>query len=105
MINIKALNNLNLSKPIKNKFPSLKFLKYLKNENTMFETILISANDQLVDFFIQNKIKYLDIYKYLNKIINLNEFKPYFKKKPKDVNQITKLSTYVKLKTKLICNK
>ena len=105
MINIKALNNLNLSKPNKNKFPSLKFLKYLKNENTMFETILISANDQLVDFFIQNKIKYLDIYKYLNKIINLNEFKPYFKKKPKDVNQITKLSTYVKLKTKLICNK
>ena len=45
------------------------------------------------------------IYKYLNKIINLSEFKPYFKKTPKDVNQIIKLSTYVKLKTKLICDK
>ena len=71
----------------------------------MFETILITANDQLVEFFMQNKIKYHRYYKYLNKIINLSEFKPYFKKKPKDVNQIIKLSTYVKLKTKLICAK
>ena len=71
----------------------------------MFEIILITANDQLVEFFMQNKIKYLDIYKYLNKIINLREFKPYYKKKPKDLNQIIKLSTYVKLKTKLICEK
>ena len=104
-INIKNLNNLELSKPDIIKFPSIKLLKYLNNNNSMFETILTSANDQLVDFFMQNKIKYLDINKYLNKIINLNEFKPYFKKKPKDVNQIIKLSTYVKLKTKLICDK
>ena len=104
-INLKNLNNLELSKPNIIKFPSIKFLKYLNNNNSMFETILTAANDQLVDFFMQNKIKYLDINKYLNKIINLNEFKPYFKKKPKDVNQIIKLSTYVKLKTKLICDK
>ena len=104
-INLKSLNDLELSKPDIIKFPSIKFLKYLNNNNSMFETILTTANDQLVEFFIQNKIKYLDIYKYLNKIINLNEFKPYFKKKPKDLNQIIKLSTYVKLKTKLICGK
>jgi len=104
-INLKNLNNLELSKPNIIKFPSIKLLKYLTNNNSMFETILTAANDQLVDFFMQNKIKYLDINKYLNKIINLNEFKPYFKKKPKDVNQIIKLSTYVKLKTKLICDK
>ena len=104
-INLKNLNNLELSKPDIIKFPSIKLLKYLNNNNSMFETILTAANDQLVDFFMQNKIKYLDINKYLNKIINLNEFKPYFKKKPKDVNQIIKLSTYVKLKTKLICDK
>ena len=104
-INLKSLNNLELSKPDIIKFPSIKFLKYLNNNNSMFETILTAANDQLVAFFMQNKIKYLDINKYLNKIINLNEFKPYFKKKPKNVNQIIKLSTYVKLKTKLICEK
>ena len=68
-------------------------------------TILISANDQLVELFIENKIKFTDISKYLIKIINLNEFKPYFKKKPKDLNEILKLSTYVKQKTKLICTK
>ena len=104
-INLKNLNNLELSKPDIIKFPSIKLLKYLNNNNSMFETILTASNDQLVDYFIQNKIKYLDINKYLNKIINLNEFKPYFKKKPKDVNQIIKLSTYVKLKTKLICDR
>ena len=104
-INLKNLNNLELSRPDVIKFPSIKFLKYLNNKNSMFETILTTANDQLVEFFMKNKIKYLDIIKYLNKIINLSEFKPYFKKTPKDVNQIIKLSTYVKLKTKLICEK
>ena len=104
-INLKNLNNLKLSKPDTNKFPAIKLLKYLNNNNSMFETILTSANDQLVEFFMQNKIKYLDIYKYLNKIINLKEFKPYFKKKPNNISQIIKLSTYVKLKTKLICEK
>ena len=104
-VNIKSLNNLEFTKPNVNKFPSIKFLKYLNNNNSMFETILTTANDQLVEYFMKNKIKYLDIYKYLNKIINLSEFKPYFKKKPKNVNQIIKLSTYVKLKTKLICEK
>jgi len=104
-INLKNLNNLELSRPDVIKFPSIKFLKYLNNKNSMFETILTTANDQLVEFFMKNKIKYLDIIKYLNKIINLSEFKPYFKKKPKDLNQIIKLSTYVKLKTKLICEK
>ena len=71
----------------------------------LFETVLISANDQLVELFMLNKIKFTDIYKYLSKIINLNEFKPYFKTKTKNVNQIIKLSSYVKLKTKLICSK
>ncbi len=104
-INLKNLNNLELSRPDVIKFPSIKFLKYLNNKNSMFETILTTANDQLVEFFMKNKIKYLDIIKYLNKIINLSEFKPYFKKKPKNLNQIIKLSTYVKLKTKLICEK
>ena len=104
-INLKNLNNLELSRPDVIKFPSIKLLKYLNNKNSMFETILTTANDQLVEFFMKNKIKYLDIIKYLDKIINLSEFKPYFKKKPKNVNQIIKLSTYVKLKTKLICEK
>ena len=104
-INLKNLNNLELSRPDVIKFPSIKFLKYLNNKNSMFETILTTANEQLVELFMKNKIKYLDIIKYLNKIINLSEFKPYFKKTPKDVNQIIKLSTYVKLKTKLICEK
>ena len=104
-INLKNLNNLELSRPDVIKFPSIKFLKYLNNKNSMFETILTTANEQLVELFMKNKIKYLDIIKYLNKIINLSEFKPYFKKTPKDVNQIIKLSTYVKLKTKLVCEK
>ena len=80
-------------------------MELTKDNYQKYKDLSVFSTDQLVDFFMQNKIKYLDINKYLNKIINLNEFKPYFKKKPKDVNQIIKLSTYVKLKTKLICDK
>ena len=45
------LNNLNLSRPDIKKFPSLSILKFLPNKQSIFECILISANDELVDYF------------------------------------------------------
>ena len=68
----------------------------------MYETVLVSANDELVDLFLKNKIKYNDIVKNLFKIINLKKFKKLKLKKPKNVNQIHKLNHYVRLKTRLL---
>ena len=48
--------------------------------------------------FIEKKIKFLDISKILLKIIKNKEFAKYKRIKPKNVNDIIKLSEYVSLK-------
>ena len=60
-LNIKVLNNLELSKPNINQFPVLNILKMIPNKTSLFETILVSANDELVNCYLEGKIKYTDI--------------------------------------------
>ena len=55
---LSKLNNLNLSYPNIFKFPSLKILKKITNKISLFETVIISANDQLVKYFLDGKIKF-----------------------------------------------
>ena len=51
-INLESLNDLKLSKIDIKKFPLTKILKMLPNENSLFETVLVSANDELVKLFL-----------------------------------------------------
>ncbi len=102
-IDIELLNNLNLKKIDLLKFPSIKILKKINNSNTLFETVLISANDQLVDLYIKNKINFLDINKFLLKIIKLKKYSKLIKKKPKNISEIINLSEEVRLKTRNLC--
>ena len=93
------MNNLNFQKIESNKFPVFKILKKLSNTDSLYETVLVTANDVLVDLFLKKKIKFYDIYKILNQILDLKEYKRYKILKPKNLNQITKLSKNVRLKT------
>jgi len=102
-ININLLNNLKLSKTDITRYPSLKILKKINNINSLFETVLISANDELVDLYIQNKIKFFEINKILNKIIKLKKYSNLIKKKPKKISDIMKVSEEVRLKTRKVC--
>jgi len=102
-INIDILNKLNLSKVDTNKFQSIKILNRINNKNTLFETVLISANDELVDLFIKNKVKFLDIYKKLINIINYKKYSVLIRKKPKKISDIINLSKEVRLKTRNLC--
>ena len=102
-INIDILNKLNLSKVDTNKFQSIKILNRINNKNTLFETVLISANDELVDLFIKNKIKFLDIHKKLINIINYKKYSVLIRKKPKKISDIINLSKEVRLKTRNLC--
>ena len=102
-INFKKMNNLNLSSVILLRFPTVKFLKIIPSNISLFETVLVCANDCLVDLFLQKKIRYQDIYKNLQKILKLREFTKLKFKEPKNVTQIIKLSQYVSLKTKSLC--
>ena len=69
------------------------------------ETVLISANDELVNNFLNNKISFTSIYKILNKILNMNEFKNKKRFKPNSITEIITLSEQVRLKTSELCNK
>jgi 1-deoxy-D-xylulose-5-phosphate reductoisomerase len=104
-LNLFLLNNLKLKKPSLYNFPFLNILKKVPNNISLFETILISINDELVSLFLKRKIKFTDIYKKLIIIINRKEFIKYYKKSPKDVDQISKLSAEVRLKTRQLCIK
>ena len=97
-INLNKLDNLNFIKPNFLKFPLLKLLKYIPDKISLLETVIVSANDELVKMYLNRKIKYNDISKYLIKIISLKEFKDLKKKKPKNISDILNLDKYVRLK-------
>ena len=99
-IDINLLNNLNLNRVNLKKYPSIKILKLIPKKNTLFETLLVSANDELVNLFLQNKISYEEIYIKLKKIINNKIFIKYRHKKVNNLRQIEKLNEFVRLKTK-----
>ena len=98
IVNFEILNNLNFNEVELNKYPMVKLMKYLSSKSSLFETIIVSANDKLVDLFLKNKIKFTDIQKELFKIINLKEFQKFKKKSPNKISEIKKLNDYVHLK-------
>ena len=103
-LNFEKINDLKFKKVNKNQFNSVKIINYFKNtKNTLYETVLVSANDELVRLFLNKKIKFLDISKKLIMIMNLNEFKKKRKIIPKNFKQISNLNKYVRLKTQSLC--
>ena len=102
-INVNLLNNLNFSKPDTSRYKSVKILKKINNNNTLFETLLIAANDELVDQYIKNNIKFFEINKILTKILNYKKYSKLNKKKPKKISDIINLSEEVRLKTRQLC--
>ena len=97
-IDIKTLNNLNLKKVDKIRFPVVKILKNINDKDSLFETIIVSANDKLVNLFLCRKIKFRDISNNLIKICNMPQFTKFKSKKPKNIDDINNLSKYVSLK-------
>ena len=101
-IDYSSLNNLSFKSIDLKKFPSIKILKKIPKKISLFETILVSVNDELVDLFLKKKIKFWEIYANLNKLLNMKEFIKYKRIKPKNTRQIYKLSEYVRLKTRAL---
>jgi 1-deoxy-D-xylulose-5-phosphate reductoisomerase len=97
-ININNLNNLNLNKVNPIQFPMTKLLNLLPNNHSLFETVIVAANDKLVELFLDKKIKFTDIQKKLFKIIKKKEFQKFKKKLPINIRDITNLNDYVRLK-------
>ena len=102
-LDIKKLNNLNLKYINFKQFPFLKILKKIPNKNTLFETVIVSANDELVNLFLKKKISYSNLQQKLLSLINLKEFKAYKNKKPMNIKEIVRLNNYVRLKIRELC--
>jgi len=97
-ININKLNFLNFKKVDKNKFPSVKILKNINNKDSLLETIIVLANDELVNLFLLKKIDFTDITIFLQKLINMKNFKNFSQKKPGNINSIISLNKLVRKK-------
>ena len=101
-INVKILNNLKLTEVNKKQFPLIKLLKAVPKNNTLFETLLVSMNDELVSLFLNKKISYDQISKILLSQINSKSFSKFKRKKLNNLAQIEKLNNFVRLKTKTL---
>ena len=97
-LDFSKINNLNLKSIDLKKFPVVKILNNLPNRNSLYETVIVSANDSLVKLFLNKKIKFVDISKILLKFISNKEFLKFKRLIPKKIEDIVKLNNYVSLK-------
>ena len=97
-LNFSIINNLNFKKIDLKRFPVVQILDKLPNNNSLFETIIVTANDDLVKMFLKDKIKFTDISKTLLRVLRDEEFIKYKGIIPKNINEILYISNYVSLK-------
>jgi 1-deoxy-D-xylulose-5-phosphate reductoisomerase len=97
-LNFSVINDLNFEEINVKKFPVVKILKKLPTTHSLFETIIVTANDTLVNMFINKKIKFTDISKILIKCLEYKDFTKFRKIKPKNIEEIKRLNEYVRLK-------
>ena len=101
-LNFSIINDLNFKNIDVKKFPVVKILNQLPKHHSLFETVIVSANDNLVNMFLNKKIKFLDISKVLLRVAKSKEYSKYKRIIPKNVEDIVKLSNYVSLKINLL---
>ena len=99
-LDIENLNNLNFQSIDKKKFPLIKILKNIPENNSLFETALITINDYFVYKFLSKKINFEKMIFMINKISNIKEFQKFKKIKPKNIKEIYNLRDYVSFKIK-----
>ena len=91
ILNLKKLNNLDFQPIDRNKFPVLHLLKLLPNKHSMFETVIVSINDIIVQKYLDGKIQFNDISKLILKFIKSKEYQRFKHIYPKNINQIMNL--------------
>ena len=85
----------------KEKFPFVNIIKNMPEKTSLYETVLVSANDEYVNQYLNNSIKFTDIHSNLLKFIKKKEFNKYKRISPKKITDIIKLNNYVRMKISL----
>mgnify|MGYP005998481063 FL=1 len=97
-MNLKILNNLELKKVNNKRFPLIKLLQNVKENDSLYETVLVTINDYFVLKYLNNQIQYHEMISLIYKYCNLREFLKYRNILPKNVKDIYRLKDYVSLK-------
>ena len=102
-IEIKKINNINFKKVNKEFFPSIKIIdKYVKFGSST-PIIINASNEVLVNYFLKEKIGFLDIVRTINRIFKDKEFTKYARRNAKSVNDIKFIDNWARLKTIDMC--
>ena len=101
-INFKILNSLDFQLVNIKKFPVVKLLKKITKKDSLFDTVLVSVNDELVDLFLKKDIKFFDISSKIWLLINSRFFSKFKHQKPNYLAQIERLNEFVRLKTRTL---
>ena len=101
-LNFNKLNNAKFIKVDTNKYPYVKIINKLPKISSLYETVLVTANDEYVRQFLEKKIKYSDIINKTLKIINRKEFIKLKKILPRNISDVITTSKIVKDKIKSI---
>ena len=97
-ININNLNNLNFKNVDFKRYPVVRIINSFKKKDTLFETIVVTANDVLVNLYLNKKINFKQISEILLKILKKKDFLKYMKIRANSFKSIEKISKYVRLK-------
>ena len=98
-INFKTLNNLKFTEVNIKKFPVIKILQKYPNHCSLFDTALVSINDELVNLFLNKKISFEAISRNLLYMLNLKSIKRLKKIVPRNYKEISEINDFVRLKT------
>ena len=95
-LDLNKLNSLSLKNVQLKKFPVVKILNLLPSKSSLFETALVAANDELVNLYLKNKIRYNDISSLLIKEISKKYIVIMKKKSPTKVSSILNVTNLVR---------
>ena len=65
-LDLKKLNNASFKNVNFEKFPLVKILNDIPKKESLYETVLVAANDELVNYYLKKKIKYNEKIKKIN---------------------------------------
>ncbi len=99
-LNFNKLSNSTFLKVNTQKYPYVKIINKLPKNSSLYETVLVTANDEFVKLFLDKKIKYSDIIDKTLKIINKKEFIKLKKILPRNISDVITTSEIVRSRIK-----
>ena len=104
-IDFKKLNHLNFQDVMIKKYPIVSFLNKIPKKHSLYETVILSINDTIVEKFLEKKIRFNDIATLFLKFIDKVEFKKYKKRYPKEIMEIINLNNLISKKISSVIEK